>query len=449
MNQSLNKRQESILSLADKDLEEKILKRSAKVSVIGLGYVGLPLAIGIGRAGFNVIGIDTDEEKVERINNKDSYIPDVSDEELTRVVSQKKLIATSDYRVLEEVDIVSICVPTPLRKTRDPDISYIIAATSQVSRYLHQGQLIILESTTFPGTTREIVLPELGKGDLKVGEDFFLAFSPERVDPGNKEYTIKNTPKVVGGITSKCGKITSVFFKQIVKEVMLVASTQEAEMTKLLENIFRSVNIALVNELALMCDKLGIDIWNVIEAASTKPFGFMPFYPGPGLGGHCLPIDPVYLSWKARTHGFYSKFIELAEEVNRNMPYYVVRKIADALNSHRKCINGSRILVLGVAYKQDVGDARESPASDIIELLNRQGAVIIYNDPYVPQLEIGQRNWKSVSLDEEVLSRADCVVITTAHSCYNYDWIVENAKLIIDTRNALKSLKNREKIIKI
>ena len=438
-----------MLSPSGKELKEKILDRTARVSVIGLGYVGLPLAIEIGKAGFNVIGIDTDEEKVEKINSKNSYIPDVTKETLNGLVSQRKLIATSDYKILKEIDIVSICVPTPLRKTREPDISHIIAAVSEVSKYLHQGQLIILESTTFPGTTKDIVLPELEKRSLKVSKDFFLVFSPERVDPANKKYTIRNTPKVVGGITAQCSEIAKFFYEQIVEEVILVASTEEAEMTKLLENVFRNVNIALANELALMCDRLGIDIWNVIEAARTKPFGFMPFYPGPGLGGHCIPVDPVYLSWKAKTYGFYSKFIEFAEEVNKNMPNYVVRKITDALNIHKKSINGSRILLLGVAYKENVGDVRESPALDIIEILYRQGAEVVYNDPYVPQIKIGERKWESLSLNENLLSQADCVVITTAHSSYDYGRIVENAKLIIDTRNATKNLKNKEKIIKI
>ena len=438
-----------MLSPSGKELKKKIINRTAKVAVIGLGYVGLPLAIEIAKAGFSVAGIDVDKEKVDNINSKNSYIPDVTKETLNGLVSQEKLIATSDYKVLREIDIVSICVPTPLRKTREPDISHIIDAVSEVSKYLHQGQLIILESTTFPGTTKDIVLSELEKRSLKVSKDFFLVFSPERVDPGNKKYTIRNTPKVVGGITSECTEIATIFYEQIVEKVILVASTEEAEMTKLLENVFRNVNIALANELALMCDRLEIDIWNVIEAARTKPFGFMPFYPGPGLGGHCIPLDPVYLSWKAKTYGFYSKFIEFAEEVNKNMPNYVVRKITHALNIHKKSINGSEILLLGVAYKENVGDVREAPALDIIEILYRQGAEVIYNDPYVPQIKIGERKWKSLSLNENLLSQADCIVIITAHNDYDYKWIVENAKLIIDTRNATKNLKNKEKIIKI
>ena len=438
-----------MLSPSGKELKRKITNKTAKVSVIGLGYVGLPLAIEIAKAGFSVVGIDIDEKKVNNINSKNSYIPDVTEETLNGLVSQEKLIATSDFRVLKEIDIVNICVPTPLSKTREPDISYITAATSKVSKYLHQNQLIILESTTFPGTTKDIVLPELEKNKLKVGKDFFLVFSPERVDPGNKKYTIRNTPKVVGGITAECTEIAKFFYEQIVEEVIPVASTQEAEMTKLLENIFRNVNIALANELALMCDRLGIDIWNVIDAAATKPFGFMPFYPGPGLGGHCIPVDPAYLAWKAKTYGFYSKFIEFAEEVNKNMPNYVVRKITDALNIHRKSINGSKILILGVAYKENVGDARESPALDIIEILSQKGAEVIYNDPHVPQVKIGERKWESLSLNENLLSQADCTVITTAHSSYDYGRIVNSARLIIDTRNATKNLKNKEKIIKI
>ena len=438
-----------MLSPSGEELKKKIANKTAKVSVIGLGYVGLPLAVEIGKTGFSVIGIDIDKEKVDKVNNGKSYIPDVVEGELNKLVSKKELLATSNHEILKEVDIVSICVPTPLRKTREPDISYIIAAASEASKYLHQGQLIILESTTFPGTTKDIILPELEKKGLKVGKDFFLSFSPERVDPGNKKYTIKNTPKVVGGITTECTEITKIYYEQIIEKVILVASTEEAEMTKLLENIFRSVNIALANELTLMCDRLEIDIWNVIEAATTKPFGFMPFYPGPGLGGHCIPIDPVYLSWKAKTYGFYSKFIEFAEEVNKNMPHYVVRKITDALNIHKKCLNGSKILILGVAYKENVGDVRESPALDIIEILGRQGAEVIYNDPYVPQIRIGERKWQSLSLNENLLSQADCVVITTAHSSYDYKWIVESARLVVDTRNATKNLVNKEKIVKI
>jgi len=438
-----------MLSPIGSELKKKITNKTAKVSVIGLGYVGLPLAVEIAKAGFSTVGIDVNKEKVDKIKSKNSYIPDVAQEELARAVSKKKLMATTDYEILTEVDIVSICVPTPLRKTREPDISYIIAAASEVSKYLHQGQLIILESTTFPGTTKDIILPELEKKGLKVGKDFFLSFSPERVDPGNKKYTIRNTPKVVGGVTPECAEITKIFYQQIVEKLVLVASTEEAEMTKLLENIFRSVNIALANELTLMCDRLGIDIWNVIEAATTKPFGFMPFYPGPGLGGHCIPVDPIYLSWKAKTYGFYSKFIEFAEEVNRNMPYYVVRKITDALNTHKKCINGSKILILGVAYKENVGDARESPALDIIEILSQQGAEIIYNDPYVSQVKIGERKWQSLSLTKNLLSQADCVVITTGHNSYDYKWIVENTNLVVDTRNATKNLLDKEKIVKI
>ena len=438
-----------MLSPSGEELKKKIANKTAKVSVIGLGYVGLPLAVEIGKTGFSVIGIDIDKEKVDKVNNGKSYIPDVVEGELNKLVSKNKLVASSDYKILKEVDIVSICVPTPLRKTREPDISYIVTAACEVSKYLHRGQLIILESTTFPGTTKDIILPELEKRKLKVGRDFFLSFSPERVDPGSKKYTIKSTPKVLGGITPECDEVAKLFYEQIVEEVVLVASTQEAEMVKLLENIFRNVNIALVNELTLMCDRLGIDIWNVVEAAATKPFGFMPFYPGPGLGGHCIPIDPVYLSWKAKTYGFYSKFIEFAEEVNKNMPHYVVRKITDALNIHKKCLNGSKILILGVAYKENVGDIRESPALDIIEILGRQGAEVIYNDPYVPQIRIGERKWESLSLNENLLSQADCIVITTAHSSYDCNWIVENAKLIVDTRNATKNLKDKAKIIKI
>jgi len=438
-----------MLSLVSDELRKKIINKTAKVSVIGLGYVGLPLAIEIGKAGFSVVGIDMDKEKTDKINSKNSYIPDVAREELSKLVSKKKLVATRDYKILTEVDITSICVPTPLRKTREPDISYIIAAATEVSKYLHQGQLIILESTTFPGTTSDIILPDLEKKDLKVGKDFFLCFSPERVDPGNRKYTIGNTPKVIGGITPECTEIAKIFYEQIVEKVISVASTQEAEMSKLLENVFRSVNIALANELALMCDRLGIDIWNVIEAAATKPFGFMPFYPGPGLGGHCIPVDPIYLSWKAKNHNFFSKFIEFAEEVNKNMPHYVVRKVTDALNTCKKCVNGSKILILGVAYKENVGDIRGSPALDIVKMLFRRGAKIVFNDPHVREVKLGANKVRSVPLKEDLLSQADCVVITTAHSSYDYEWIVENANLVVDTRNATKNLPNKDKIVKI
>ena len=442
-----------MLSPVGGELKKKITGKTAKVSVIGLGYVGLPLAIEIGKAGFGVVGIDIDKEKIDKINSKNSYVPDVAKEELSKVVSEKKLVATRDYEILTEADIASICVPTPLRKTREPDMSYIIAATSEVSKYLHRGQLIIVESTTFPGTTKDIILPQLEKRAIKVGKDFFLVFSPERVDPGNRKNTISNTPKVVGGITPECTEIAKMFYEQITEKVITVASTQEAEMTKLLENIFRSVNIALVNELTLMCDRLGIDIWNVIEAAATKPFGFMPFYPGPGVGGHCIPVDPIYLSWKAKTYGFCSKFIELAEEVNKNMPRYVVRKITGALNNHlnnhKKSINGSKILILGVAYKENVGDTRESPALDIFEMLCEKGAKVAYNDPYVPQVKIGDKKVSSLQLHKNLLSQVNCVVIATAHSSYDYNWIVENADLIVDTRNATHNLPNNDKIVKI
>jgi len=426
------------------ELREKIVRHEAKIAVIGLGYVGLPLAVEFGRAGFSVKGIEVDRERVEMVNRGRCYIQDVPEGELKRLVKNGKLAATAHFDVLQGIDAVSICVPTPLRKTRDPDISYIIAAVEEVAKYLHRDELVILESTTYPGTTREVILPRLEARNLRVGKDFFLAFSPERVDPGNKTYTIKNTPKIVSGITKKCTGITATLYEQIIDEVVPVSSTESAEMVKLLENTFRIVNVGLVNEVALICDRLKLDTWEVIDAAATKPFGFMPFYPGPGLGGHCVPVDPHYLSWKLRALNFYARFIELAGEINSKMPEFLVGKIDAALNERKKSINGSRILVLGVAYKSNVSDIRESPALDVIRLLKERGANVVYNDPYVPVVE----GMKSIRLTRNSLRNADCIVITTAHRDYDYKEIVENAGLIIDSRNATKGIKSK-KIIKL
>jgi len=426
------------------ELKEKIVQHKAKISVIGLGYVGLPLAVEFSKAGFDVTGIEVDKDKVKMINQGNSYIQDVKQSELRELVRRGKLKATGDFSVLKEMDAVSICVPTPLRKTRDPDISYILAAVEEIAKYLHNGQLIVLESTTYPGTTREIILPKLASKKFLVGKDFYLAFSPERIDPGNREYTLKNTPKIVSGITRKCTGITSLLYKQIIDEVVPVSTTESAEMVKLLENTFRIVNVGLVNEIALICDRLKLDTWEVIDAAATKPFGFMPFYPGPGLGGHCIPVDPHYLSWKLKALNFYARFIELAGEINSKMPEFLVGKIDAALNERKKSIKGSKILILGVAYKSNLSDTRESPALDVMRLLREKGGRVVYSDPHVPQVE----GLKSIRLTKSSLRNADCVVITTAHSGYDYKEIVENARLVIDSRNATKGIKSK-KIIKL
>jgi len=419
-------------------LSDKIVSKEAKVAVIGLGYVGLPLAVEFARGGFDTIGIDIDSSRVGDINRGKSYIPDVSNEDLKKLVMDKSLQAAMDYKVLKLADAIIICVPTPLRKTREPDISFIISTVEKVVKNIRPGHLIILESTTYPGTTEEVILPMLKDSNLKVGKDFFLAFSPERVDPGNKKWTTKNIPKIVGGITPECRDIARLLYSQIIKEVVTVSSTKVAEMAKLLENTFRSVNIGLVNELTLMCHKLGVDVWEVIDAASTKPFGFMPFYPGPGLGGHCLPVDPLYLSWKARLHGFDARFIELAAQVNSGMAGYVVERISSTLNEHKKPVNGSRIFIIGVTYKKDVSDVRESPAFEIISQIIERGGIVSYHDPYVPEIEVGKSKFRSVTLNKPILEVADCVAIITDHSSIDYQLVMRNASLIIDTRNVLK-----------
>jgi len=429
-------------------LEGKIKDRSARVFVIGLGYAGLPLAVEFAKGGFRVTGIDVDDARVDCINKGISYITDLKSEDLFPLVKKDLLKASKDFELLSEADSISICVPTPLRKTKDPDMSYIVEVTKEIKKVLRPGQLIILESTTYPGTTEEIILPEFEQVGLRVGQDFFLAFSPERVDPGNPRYNIRNTPKVIGGVTKKCTEIAKFLYEQIILQVVPLNSAKEAEMVKLVENTFRSVNIALVNEMALLSDKMGIDIWNVIDAAATKPFGYIPFYPGPGLGGHCIPVDPFYLSWKARSFDFYMKFIELAAEANGKMPYYVLEKIIKALNEKEKSLKGSKIFVLGVAYKKDVNDVRESPALDIIKLLMERGANVFYNDPFIPTLREGNLHLDSVSL--ELIKEVDLVVIVTDHSQYDYSWIVENAPLIVDTRNATKGIEGSgAKVIKI
>jgi len=420
-------------------LEEKILDRSARVAILGLGYVGLPLATIFAEAGFNVIGIEPDSSKVEKLERGESYIQDVGSEQLGKLIQLGKLPATTDFSVLAEADAVSICVPTPLRKTGDPDLSFILVATDELAKYIHRGVVVVLESTTYPGTTREILLPKLSEASgLEVGKDFFLAFSPERVDPGRTDWTTYNTPKVIGGITSTCSELASLWYQQALETVVPVSSAESAEMAKLLENTFRMINIGLVNEMAIMCDRLGLDVWEIIDAAATKPFGYMKFTPGPGLGGHCIPIDPLYLSWKLRALNYTARFIELASEINTGMPRYVVTKVQDALNEQMKPLKGSRVLVIGAAYKPDVDDIRESPALDIIGLLRQKGAEVDYHDPFIP--EIAHDDWILESVPDviEGASAADCVVIVTNHTIYDYPRILAEAQLIIDTRNALR-----------
>ena len=417
----------------------KIAAREARVAVVGLGYVGLPLAVEFAEAGFRVIGLDVDGEKVRRINLGESYIDDVPGERLRGQVDAGRLCATANYADLSDVDAISICVPTPLRKTRDPDMSYIIQAARSIAAIRRPGMLIVLESTTYPGTTEEIILPEIVGDDLRVGDDVFIAYSPERIDPGNAEFSVRNTPKVVGGITANCAEVAIALYRSAVDQVVAVSSPTAAEMVKLLENTFRAVNIALVNEMALMCDKLDIDVWEVIQAAATKPFGYMPFYPGPGLGGHCIPVDPHYLSWKLKTLNYNARFIELASEINTSMPFYVIDKITEALNNQERAVRGSRILILGVAYKRNVDDVRESPALDIISLLRQRGADVRYHDPYVPQIQLeSEIRLRSVVYSRRELQDAHCVVIVTDHSAFDWDEISRHSQVIVDTRHVYR-----------
>ena len=418
---------------------DRIRSRQARIGIIGLGYVGLPLAVEFARAGFDVTGFDVDDSKNAQINARTSYIPDVPDAELAEVVDAKRLRATSDMAQLGDMDVVDICVPTPLRKTRDPDLSFVVKAVEATAATLRPGQLVILESTTYPGTTDEVVQPLLEAKGLEADVDFLLAFSPERVDPGNAQFTTRSIPKVVGGVGPVSTEAATALYAAVVAQVVQVSSTRAAEMVKLLENTFRAVNIGLVNEIALMSHKMDLNVWEIIDAAKTKPFGFMPFYPGPGLGGHCIPIDPFYLSWKARQSGFECRFIELAGQVNGSMPEFVVQRISDALNSVRKAINGSHVHVFGVAYKRDVNDMRESPALDIMELLLRRGAQVTYTDPWVPNLQHGGHVLESVPFDAAVQSACDCAVVATNHTLFDYDQIAA-MPLVVDTRNALKGV---------
>jgi len=431
----------------------KIIERRAVVGVIGLGYVGLPLAVEFGRAGLRVIGFDLDEHRIASINSGKSYIPDVGTEMVKTLVEREKLSATTDFSKLKEVDAVIICVPTPLRKTKEPDISFILAASEQVRASLHSPELVVLESTTYPGTTDEVLLPMLEDTGLKLDSDFYLAFSPERVDPGNPQFQTHNIPKVVGGVTSMSTEMAAALYQTIVERVHKVSSARVAETTKLLENTFRSVNIGLVNEMAQLCYHLGIDSWEVIEAAATKPFGFMAFYPGPGIGGHCIPLDPHYLSWKARLHGFEARFISLAEEVNSHMPQHVVQLVQDSLNEQGKPLKGAGVLVIGVAYKRDINDVRESPAIGIVDQLMRKGALVSYHDPFVPEMTLdGKGSLTGVELTDEALEGCDCVLIVTDHSKVDYGRVLKLSPLVIDTRNVTRKLgmpEHEAKIIRL
>ena len=425
------------------NLEQKLKNKTAVIGIVGLGYVGLPLALAFSKAGFKVLGFDIQQKRVDLVNKGQSYIADVSSASLSAVVATKDLEATTDQSRIKEVDAICICVPTPLTKTKDPELSYVISESETVSKYLQPGQLVVLESTTYPGTTREVMLPILERSGLKAGKDFYLAFSPERVDPGSKNFNIKNTPKVVGGIDSKSTKLAELLYSQVADVVVTVSSPEVAEMTKVFENVFRNVNIALVNELTLLCEKMGISVWEVIDAAATKPFGYMPFYPGPGIGGHCIPLDPYYLANKAREYDFHTRFIELAADINEQMPYYVVSRIMEALNAKGKSLKGANILMLGVAYKRDVEDTRESPSLKLIQLLREKGANVSYNDPYVANIKVSESTMTSVELTDKRLSKADCVVIATDHTCYDYKDIAKKASLVFDTRGVTRKLKNR------
>lgn len=434
-----------------KKLYDKVMNKTAKIGVVGLGYVGLPLAVEKAKAGYFVTGFDVQDSKVDAVNAGHNYIGDVVDKELEALVKEKRLKATTDFSFIRDVDAVSICVPTPLDEYMQPDISYVVNSTKSIAEYLHRGMLVVLESTTYPGTTEEVVKPILEESGLKCGEDFFLAFSPERVDPGNKKFKTKNTPKVVGGVTGECTEIAAALYRNVLEgEIYQVSSPAVAEMEKILENTFRNINIALANEMAILCKRMGIDIWEVIDAASTKPYGFMPFYPGPGLGGHCIPIDPYYLTWKAREYNYHTKLIEVSGEINNYMPEFVVENIMKILNKNKKALNGANVLLLGVAYKKDIDDYRESPVLKLVEILEREGAKVTVNDPFIPVFKHGGKTYKTSPVGDDDIRNADIVVITTDHSCYDYENILKNAKVIYDTRNAMRHIKEgREKIYKL
>ena len=430
------------------NLLEHLSRREAKIGIVGLGYVGLPLAVEFAEAGFSVIGVDVSAAKVQQLNRGESYVGDISSARLKPLIDNGKLCASTSYADLRQADTVSICVPTPLRKTKDPDMSFVIEAVNAVAAICHEGMLIVLESTTYPGTTEEIVVPRLQTNGFKVGENVFVAFSPERIDPGNPTYGVRNTPKVVGGVTADCTEVTVALYRTAVNQVIPVSSPTTAEMVKLLENTFRAVNIGLVNEMALMCDKLGVDAWEVIKAASSKPFGFMPFYPGPGLGGHCIPIDPLYLSWKLKTLNYTARFIELASEINASMPLYVIGKVADALNDESKSVRGSKIVVLGVAYKRDVDDVRESPALDVISLLEQRGAQVVFHDPYVAQVRLEDDIvMQRTEYTDVLLETADCVVIVTDHQAYDWQHVLDHSSLVVDTRHVSLPRTGRARVI--
>ncbi|MCA9473614.1 MAG: nucleotide sugar dehydrogenase [Nitrospirales bacterium] len=427
---------------------DKIKNHSAKIGVVGLGYVGLPLAVLQARTGFSVVGIDSVPQKVDLVNQGHNYIGDVVDAELREVVDEKRLVATSDFSVLQDCDVVLICVPTPLTKNKEPDITAIVKVTEHLARHAHPDILVVLESTTYPGTTEEVILPRLEEKGLTVGQDLFVAFSPERVDPGNENFKTHNTFKLVGGVTKACREVAQTFYEQSIVKIFPLSSPRVAEMAKVFENVFRSVNIALVNELTLLCDRMNINVYEVIDAAATKNFGFMPFYPGPGVGGHCIPLDPYYLAWKSKEYDIHTRFIELAGEINENMPYYVVSKLQRVLNHRGQCLNGAQVLVLGITYKADISDERESPATKVMELLQNENAKLVYSDPFASSVCIGSHQYKSQPLTPELLSGSACALILTAHSAFDYEMIVQHAPVVFDTRNGTRHVQqNRDRIV--
>lgn len=431
-------------------LLHKIKTRQAVLGVVGLGYVGLPLAVEKAKAGYTTIGFDVQAQKVAMVNAGENYIGDIVPEDLVTMVNRGKLKATEDYSFIKDVDCVAICVPTPLDLYQQPDVSYVVSSAKEIAKYLHPGMLVVLESTTYPGTTEEVVKPILEESGLKVGQDFYLAFSPERVDPGNKFYNTKNTPKVVGGITPDCSEVAAVLYEHILEgAVHRVSSPAVAEMEKILENTFRNINIGLANEMAILCNKMGIDVWEVIDAAKTKPYGFMAFYPGPGVGGHCIPIDPFYLTWKAREYNYHTRLIETAGEINNYMPEFVLERSMKILNRFGKALKGAKVLLLGVAYKQDIDDVRQSPALDVITQLEKYGADLSYHDPFVPQFAYKGKDYASVALTEQAVAAADLVILTTMHSGFNYEWIAQHANIVFDTKNAFKEVSRRDNIEKL